>query len=135
MSRLEDYPRPSVTVDLVIFTIADDNLKVLLIRRGIEPFKACWALPGGFVAIDESLEEAAARELKEEVGVTNVYLEQLYTFGDPGRDPRGRVISVAYFALIDAERQRIVAASDADDAQWHPVFEQKSATKLAFDHG
>ena len=83
MSKLSDYPQPSVTVDLVIFTIAEDDLKVLLIRRGQEPFKGRWALPGGFVEIDESLERAAARELKEEVGVTNVYLEQLYTFELP----------------------------------------------------
>jgi 8-oxo-dGTP diphosphatase len=131
MSKLTDYPRPSVTVDLVIFTIAEDDLKVLLIRRGQEPFKGRWALPGGFVEIDESLERAAARELKEEVGVTNVYLEQLYTFGKPKRDPRGRVISVSYFALVDAERQRIVAASDAAEAQWRSVFD---APKLAFDH-
>ena len=131
MSKLNDYPRPSVTVDLVIFTIAEDDLKVLLIRRGQEPFKGRWALPGGFVEIDESLERAAARELKEEVGVTNVYLEQLYTFGEPKRDPRGRVISVTYFALVDAERQRIVAASDAAEAQWHSVFDPP---KLAFDH-
>jgi ADP-ribose pyrophosphatase YjhB (NUDIX family) len=133
MSNLNDYPRPAVTVDLVIFTIADDDLKVLLIRRGVEPYKGYWALPGGFVEIDESLEQAAARELKEEVGVT-VYLEQLYTFGDPKRDPRGRVISVAYFALVDAERQRIVAGSDAADAQWHSVFNPKLGAKLAFDH-
>jgi 8-oxo-dGTP diphosphatase len=131
MSKLSDYPRPSVTVDLVIFTIAEDDLKVLLIRRAQEPFKGRWALPGGFVEIDESLERAAARELKEEVGVRDVYLEQLYTFGDPKRDPRGRVISVSYFALVDAERQRIVAASDAADAQWHSVFDPP---KLAFDH-
>ena len=131
MSKLSDYPRPSVTVDLVIFTIAEDDLKVLLIRRGQEPFKGRWALPGGFVEIDESLERAAARELKEEVGVTNVYLEQLYTFGEPKRDPRGRVISVSYFALVDAERQRIVAASDAAEAQWHSVFDPP---RLAFDH-
>ncbi len=131
MSKLTDYPRPSVSVDLVIFTIAEDDLKVLLIRRGQEPFKGRWALPGGFVEIDESLEHAAARELEEEVGVTNVYLEQLYTFGDPKRDPRGRVISVSYFALVDAERQRIVAASDAADARWHSVFDSPS---LAFDH-
>jgi ADP-ribose pyrophosphatase YjhB (NUDIX family) len=131
MSRLEDYPRPSVTVDLVIFTLADDDLKVLLIRRGVDPYIGRWALPGGFVGIEESLEKAAARELKEEVGVTDVYLEQLYTFGEPKRDPRGRVISVAYFALIDAERQRIVAASDAADAEWHSVF---NPPKLAFDH-
>src|SRR5262245_56924455 len=135
MSKLNDYPRPSVTVDLVIFTIAEDDLKVLLIRRGQEPFKGRWALPGGFVEIEESLERAAARELKEEVGVTNVYLEQLYTFGDPKRDPRGRVISVSYFALVDAERQRIVAASDAAEAQWHPVFVAPGLLKRACNHG
>ena len=90
-----EYPRPSVTVDVVIFTIADDDLKVLLIRRGGEPFKGKWALPGGFVEMEESLERAAARELKEEVGVSNVYLEQLFTFGEPNRDPFGRVVSVA----------------------------------------
>jgi 8-oxo-dGTP diphosphatase len=135
MNKLSDYPQPSVTVDLVIFTIAEDDLKVLLIRRGQEPFKGRWALPGGFVEIEESLEQAAARELKEEVGVTNVYLEQLYTFGDPKRDPRGRVISVSYFALVDAERQRIVAASDAAEAQWHSVFDAPRLPKLAFDHG
>jgi 8-oxo-dGTP diphosphatase len=133
-----EYPRPSVSVDLVIFTIAEDDLKVLLIRRGTDPFKGQWALPGGFVEIDESLEKAAARELQEEVGVTKVYLEQLFTFGDPARDPRGRVISVAYFALIDADQQRIVAASDAADAQWHSVFKKnkgnKTVLKLAFDH-
>lgn len=131
MSKAEDYPRPSVTVDLVIFTIAENDLKVLLIRRGGEPFKGRWALPGGFVEIDESLETAAARELAEEVGVSNVYLEQLYTFGEPKRDPRGRIISVAYFALVDAEHQKIAAASDAAEAAWHSVF---SPPKLAFDH-
>src|SRR5438477_11838962 len=99
----KDYPRPSVTVDLVIFTIAANDLKVLLIRRDVEPFKGHWALPGGFVGIDESLEDAAARELQEEAGVKQVYLEQLFTFGEPRRDPRGRVISVAYFALVDSE--------------------------------
>lgn len=131
MTRLEDYARPSVTVDIVIFTIADDDLKVLLIRRAADPFKGRWALPGGFVEINESLDHAAARELQEEVGVTNVYLEQLYTFGDTNRDPRGRVISVAYFALIDAEKQRIVAASDAAHTEWQSVFQPP---RLAFDH-
>ena len=126
-----EYPRPSVTVDVVIFTIAEDDLKVLLIRRGGEPFKSKWALPGGFVNMDESLERAAARELKEEVGVSNVYLEQLFTFGAPQRDPRGRVISVCYFALVDASRQTIRAASDAADAEWHSVFK---LPRLAFDH-
>lgn len=131
MSYTYKYPRPSVTVDLVIFTIAENDLKVLLIRRNGQPFKDNWALPGGFVEIDESLEKAAARELKEEAGVTKVYLEQLYTFGDPKRDPRGRVISVSYFALVDAEQQKIRAASDAAEAEWHSVFKPP---KLAFDH-
>jgi 8-oxo-dGTP diphosphatase len=126
-----EYPRPSVTVDLVIFTIAENDLKVLLIRRAQEPFKNKWALPGGFVEMDESLEEAAARELKEEASVSNVYLEQLYTFGEPKRDPRGRVISIAYFALVDASQQNIRAADDAAEAQWHSVFKPP---KLAFDH-
>jgi 8-oxo-dGTP diphosphatase len=134
MSYTYKHPRPAVTVDLVIFTIADNDLEVLLIRRAAEPFKDCWALPGGFVEIDESLEKAAARELKEEAGVTDVYLEQLYTFGEPKRDPRGRTISVAYFALTDAAGQRIRAASDAVDAQWHSVFSSKLKAKLAFDH-
>ncbi len=126
-----EYPRPSVTVDVVIFTIADDDLKVLLIRRGAEPYKGKWALPGGFVEMKESLDEAAARELEEEVGVSDVYLEQLFTFGAPKRDPRGRVISVCYFALVDATRQTIRAASDAADAEWHSVFK---LPRLAFDH-
>ncbi len=134
MSEHSDYPRPFVTVDLVIFTIAEDALQVLLIERGNEPFKGKWALPGGFVEIDEALDEAAARELQEEVGVTNIFLEQLYTFGDPGRDPRGRVISIAYYALTDAMRTRIVAASDAADARWYPVFDPEIDGQLAFDH-
>ncbi|MFN0107814.1 MAG: NUDIX hydrolase [Blastocatellia bacterium] len=131
MSYTYKYARPAVTVDLVIFTIADNDLKVLLIRRGGEPFKGRWALPGGFVEIEESLEKAAARELKEEAGVTNVYLEQLFTFGEPKRDPRGRVISVSYFALVDAEQQQLRASSDATEAEWHSVF---APPKLAFDH-
>src|SRR6185436_12768655 len=126
-----EHPRPAVTVDLVIFTIAEHDLKVLLIRRAQEPFKNKWALPGGFVEMDESLEKAAARELKEEASVSNVYLEQLYTFGEPKRYPRGRVISVAYFALVDASQQNIRAADDAAEAQWHSVFKPP---KLAFDH-
>lgn len=134
MSYCYDHPRPAVTVDLVIFTIADNDLKVLLIKRATEPYKGRWALPGGFVEIDESLEKAAARELEEEAGVTNVYLEQLYTFGAPERDSRGRTISVAYFALTDAERQQVTAADDAEDARWHSVFNPKLGARLAFDH-
>jgi len=129
--KQKDRQHPAVTVDLVILTTAENELKVLLIRRALEPFLNCWALPGGFVGMSESLDAAAARELKEEAGVENVYLEQLYTFGSPERDPRGRVISVVYFALIDAEGQHLAAASDAVDAAWHSVF---NPPRLAFDH-
>jgi ADP-ribose pyrophosphatase YjhB (NUDIX family) len=125
------FERPSVTVDLVIFTVRDRSLQLLLVERGVPPFEGLWALPGGFVRMDESLEESARRELEEETGVRDIYLEQLYTFGDPKRDPRGRVVSVVYFALVDAGRQRIAAASDAADAGWHSVF---GPPRLAFDH-
>ena len=130
---LDDYPKPSVTTDIVIFTIKDNELKVLLIKRKLIPFKDEWALPGGFIKLDESLEEAAKRELKEETGVEADYLEQLYTFGDVKRDPRGRVISTTYFALINSEQasQELKATTDASDAQWFPVLK---IPKLAFDH-
>src|SRR5574342_617670 len=95
------YKKPSVTVDCVVFGIDEKDLKIILIERDLEPYKGRWALPGGFVHIDESLEEAAMRELNEETGVENVFLEQLYTFGDVDRDTRDRVISVAYFALVN----------------------------------
>lgn len=120
-----------VTVDIVIFTIRDRALHVLLVKRGIEPFKGRWAIPGGFVVRDESLEEAALRELEEETGVRDVYLEQLYTFGDPGRDPRGRVVTVAYFALVSSDRS-LQAGTDAAEANW---FAAASPPPLAFDHG
>src|SRR3989338_10906777 len=97
----EKYEKHSVTVDIVIFTIQNKDLKVLLVKRDIEPFKGKWAIPGGFVRIDESLENAAKRELAEETGVRDVYLEQLYTLGDPKRDPKGRVITVSYMALVN----------------------------------
>ncbi|HEY5669390.1 MAG TPA: NUDIX hydrolase, partial [Anaerolineales bacterium] len=100
---IDEYPRPSLTVDIVIFTLRENRLQVLLIRRANQPFAGYWALPGGFVQVDESLEDAAARELSEETGIEQAYLEQLYTYGDPERDPRGRVVSVAYFALIPAD--------------------------------
>src|SRR5438132_8602992 len=94
------YPRPALTVDCVVFGFDEGELKVLLIGRGLEPFKGCWALPGGFVRVDEALDEAARRELEEETGLKNVFLEQLYTFGTVDRDPRERVVSVAYYALV-----------------------------------
>jgi 8-oxo-dGTP diphosphatase len=119
----------SVAVDLVIFTVRDGALQVLLIERGGAPFKGQWALPGGFVSGRETLEEAARRELEEETGLRGVYLEQLFTFGDPGRDPRGRIVSVAYFALTPPAPLR--AATDAANAAWHPAARPP---KLAFDH-
>lgn len=125
------YERPSVTVDIVIFTITDNDLKVLLIKRKGPPYQNFWAIPGGFVKIDESLEEAAFRELKEETGVSDVYLEQLYTFGDPRRDPRTRVITVAYFALINSEKLELYASTDAEEVRWYSTKELPS---LAFDH-
>lgn len=128
---LEDYPRPSVTVDVIIFTLRDDDLHVLLIKRGHPPFEGMWAIPGGFVEIDESLESAAMRELEEETGVREVYLEQLYTFGDVDRDPRGRVLTVAYFALVPAHAVHPHAGHDAADAGWWSVYD---LPPLAFDH-
>ena len=100
MAHTYEYPRPALTVDCVVFGLDDEDLKVLLIQRDLDPFAGKWALPGGFVHMDESLEEAARRELAEEAGVSNVFLEQLYTFGDVNRDPRGRVVTVAYYALV-----------------------------------
>mgnify|MGYP002713073370 CR=1 FL=1 len=126
-----EYPHPAVTVDIVIFTLSADQLKLLLIRRGGDPFRGHWALPGGFVNMDESLEKAARRELEEETGVAGVYLEQLYTFGKPDRDPRERVITVAYYALVPAEMLNVQAASDAEAVAWFGLGE---LPELAFDH-
>src|SRR5580658_9419508 len=119
-----------VTVDVVVFTIRDRQLHLLLIRRLATPFENCYALPGGFVLEDESVDAAAARELREETGLEKVYLEQLYTFGDPERDPRGRVITVAYYALAP-HSQMLHSGTDAADAAWFPVSELPA---LAFDH-
>lgn len=119
-----------VAVDIVIFTIQEGALKVLLVKRRIPPFKDQLAIPGGFVLPEEDLDRAALRELREETGVTDLYLEQLYSFGDPRRDPRGRIISIAYFALISADQQ-LKAGSDAAEARWWPVH---SVSSLAFDH-
>jgi len=127
----EKHEKPSVTVDIVIFTIKENNLQVLLVKRGIEPFKNQWAIPGGFVKIDESLEEAAKRELQEETGVKDVYLEQLYTFGSPKRDPRGRVITVSYIALVNSSDINLKASTDVSDAQWFAVSD---IPIIAFDH-
>jgi 8-oxo-dGTP diphosphatase len=131
-ARHLSYPekRMNVAVDIVIFTVQERALKVLLVKRGIPPFKDQLAIPGGFVLPDEDLDEAALRELREETGVSDVYLEQLYSFGDPKRDPRDRVISIAYFALISADRT-LKAGTDASEASWWLV---RRTPKLAFDH-
>lgn len=130
---IENYPQPAVTVDVVIFSIKNNSLKVLLVKRGNEPFRNMWAVPGGFVRINESLEEAAKRELSEETNVKDVYLEQLYTFGDVKRDPRGRVITIVYFALVGKEKaqQELKATADASDVAWFLV---SKLPELAFDH-
>lgn len=131
MKYCYQYPHPAVTTDIVIFTVRDQQLKVLLIRRKGAPYKGKWALPGGFVEIDEDLEQSAKRELAEETGVKGVYLEQLYTFGAPKRDPRERVITVAYFALIPSQKQHLQAATDAEAVDWFAIDQ---LPKLAFDH-
>jgi 8-oxo-dGTP diphosphatase len=125
------YPRPGVAVDVAVFGVGAGALSLLLVQRGREPFKGHWALPGGFVLMGEGLDEAARRELEEETGVAPTYFEQLYTFGAPRRDPRGRTISVAYLALVRAVEQAVTAASDAADAKWYSV---EDLPELAFDH-
>jgi 8-oxo-dGTP diphosphatase len=115
----------------VVFGFDEGELKVLLIERGLEPFKGRWALPGGFVRVDETLDAAARRELEEEAGLTDVFLEQLYTFGTVDRDPRERVVSVAYYALVKLSEHEARAATDAANARWFPV---SKVPKLAFDH-
>ena len=126
------YPHPAVTTDVVVFTILDGRLSLLLVERANPPHQGEWALPGGFLAIDEDLDDCAARELREETGISGVYLEQLYTFGATHRDPRERVISVTYYALVPQDALTTPrAASDAADVGWFP-FEE--LPELAFDH-
>jgi 8-oxo-dGTP diphosphatase len=126
------HPRPAVTVDVVILTLRENRLHVLLIQRSEPPFAGMWALPGGFVQIDETLEEGALRELAEETGIKEAYLEQLYTYGDPQRDPRGRVVTVAYFALLPSDAPIMTeGGDDASQANW---FLADALPTLAFDH-
>lgn len=129
MSYTYKYPRPAVTTDCVILTFHEERLKILLIRRGLEPFKGEWALPGGFLLMDESAEEGALRELREETGVTGCRIKQFHTFSAPGRDPRERVITIAFYALM--QWQRATGADDAAFADWLPV---DNLPPLAFDH-
>jgi len=125
------YPRPALTTDCVVFGLDQDDVKILLIKRGLAPYKGKWALPGGFIRPEESIEDCARRELTEETGLKNIYLEQLYTFGDPKRDPREHVVTVAYYALVNLIDHPPNADTDAVDAAWFPLNE---VPKLAFDH-
>jgi 8-oxo-dGTP diphosphatase len=131
MSFSYKHPHPAVTVDGVVFGFDESDLKLLLIQRKITPFKGEWALPGGFVRIDEDLETALRRELSDETGINRLFLEQLFTFGDPKRDPRERVISVAYYALVKLTDYVVRAASDATEVAWFAVAD---LPRLAFDH-
>jgi len=126
-----EYARPALAVDCVVFGLDENDLKVLLIQRKLQPFQHTWALPGGFVRVDETLDTAARRELEEEAGVSDVFLEQLYSFGVLDRDPRERVVSVAYYALAKLSDHRIRAATDAMGVGW---FGLDDLPKLAFDH-
>ncbi|MCM1319179.1 MAG: NUDIX hydrolase [Muribaculaceae bacterium] len=123
------YPHPAVTTDCVIFGYDGEWLKVLLVKRGGEPYAGYWAFPGGFVNIDESAEEGALRELKEETSLTIAYIEQFHAYSDPGRDPRERVITIAYYALVKISEVR--GGDDAREAAWFPIDE---IPQLAFDH-
>ena len=125
-----EFPRVLLAVDAVVFAY-DEELKILLIKRGIEPFKGEWALPGGFLRVDETLEEAVKRELKEETNIDQLYLEELQSFSSVDRDPRDRVVSVAYYALVNLENYKIKADTDASDVKW---FSFNDIPKLYFDH-
>lgn len=144
------YERPSVTVDMLVFTVTDEEkesyrklpekvLKLLMIKRGDHPYIGQWALPGGFVDINESLDEAVLRELKEETGIGDIFMEQLYTWGDTDRDPRTRVISTSYITLVDSSLLDIKASDDADDAKWFTVSiklcgEQRTSNEKGYIH-
>ena len=127
-----DWPRPMVTVDAVVFAVTPDAIKLLLIKRGHEPFKGKWAFPGGFIGMDEDLDDAVARELQEETGLTGVRLKQMHTFGKPGRDPRGRQITVVYIGIIKERLDRIKAGDDAAVAQWFDI--DNLPADMGFDH-
>ena len=127
-----DWPRPMVTVDAVVFTYSGSRAKVLLIDRGKEPFKGKWALPGGFVEIDEELEDAVVRELGEETGLAGVQLEQMHTFGKVGRDPRGRQITIAFMGIATEEQTKIKAGDDAAQVKWFDI--ENLPDDMAFDH-
>lgn len=125
------YPRPAVTTDCVVFGFDGGGLSVLLVERGLEPFKGCWALPGGFLKMDETVEQCAARELREETGVKDIFIEQLGAFSDVDRDPRGRVVTIAFYALVRQSSYAVIGGDDAAKASW---FALTDVPRLAFDH-
>ena len=127
-----DWPRPMVTVDAVVFAFFKNKVKLLLVNRASKPFKGKWALPGGFVDIDEELEDAIVRELSEETGLTGVRLEQMHTFGKCGRDPRGRQITIAFIGIATKGQERIKPGDDAVAARWFDI--EKLPKDMAFDH-
>lgn len=131
MNYTYDFPRANLTVDCVVFGLDKEDLKIMLIKRKLPPFQGKWALPGGFVHVDENLEEAAVRELREETGIEKVFLEQLYTFGEVNRDPRERVVTIAYYALVNLWEHKIHPTTDAEKAAW---FSVEDLPALAFDH-
>lgn len=131
MSHTYEFARAPLTIDVVVFALDQHDLQVMLIERDLPPFEGQWALPGGFVRVDETLDEAAMRELEEETGLKNIYLEQLYTFGQVDRDPRERVVTVAYYALVNLEGHQVQASTDARNAAW---FSLSDLPSLAFDH-
>ena len=127
-----DWPRPMVTVDAIVFAIDDDETKALLIKRGGEPFKGKWAIPGGFVEMDEELKDAAARELAEETSLTGIELEQMHTFGTIGRDPRGRQITIVFSGITGPENMDVKGGDDAEEARWFDI--NALPQEIAFDH-
>jgi 8-oxo-dGTP diphosphatase len=131
MSHSYEFARPALTVDIVVFALDEEDLQVMLIQRDLAPFEGRWALPGGFVRIDETLEEAARRELQEETGLKEIFLEQLYTFGELERDPRERVVTVGYYGLVNLKGHDVRPSTDARNAAWFAV---NDLPELAFDH-
>lgn len=136
MPHTYEFARPALTVDIVVFALcegddSEEDLHVMLIERDLQPYEGQWALPGGFVRVEETLDEAARRELEEETGLVDIYLEQLYTFGEVKRDPRERVVTVAYYALVNLEGHDVQASTDARNAAW---FSMNDLPELAFDH-
>lgn len=131
MSYTYEHARPAITADCVVFGLDEEDLKILLVQRGLDPFKGQWALPGGFAVVGETMEDTARRELEEETGLSNVYLEQLYSFSAPTRDPREHVITVAYYGLVNLSDHTVHASTDASNAAWFGIDD---IPPLAFDH-